>query len=112
MIRRPPRSTLFPYTTLFRSDVLVAIKHRTTLDASHRQRRENSEYYLKPPAEMAKLFRDHADAIANTLRIAERCTFDLTRDLDYRFPDYPVPDGETPDSYLRRLCYREAEARC
>src|SRR3712207_8273457 len=24
MIRRPPRSTLFPYTTLFRSDVLVA----------------------------------------------------------------------------------------
>src|SRR3712207_7404080 len=24
MIRRPPRSTLFPYTTLFRSDVEVA----------------------------------------------------------------------------------------
>src|SRR3989441_6613581 len=24
MIRRPPRSTLFPYTTLFRSDVLAA----------------------------------------------------------------------------------------
>src|SRR2546430_11914008 len=23
MIRRPPRSTLFPYTTLFRSDVLI-----------------------------------------------------------------------------------------
>src|SRR5687767_15475750 len=23
MIRRPPRSTLFPYTTLFRSDVIV-----------------------------------------------------------------------------------------
>src|SRR5256885_13937229 len=29
MIRRPPRSTLFPYTTLFRSyrDLLRAIKH-------------------------------------------------------------------------------------
>src|SRR2546426_5733059 len=26
MIRRPPRSTLFPYTTLFRSNALVAIK--------------------------------------------------------------------------------------
>src|SRR3712207_7033848 len=24
MIRRPPRSTLFPYTTLFRSNVLIA----------------------------------------------------------------------------------------
>jgi error-prone DNA polymerase len=91
--------------------VLVAIKHRTTLDASHRLRRENSEYYLKPPAEMAELFRDYPEALANTLRIAERCTFDLTRDLDYRFPDYPVPEGETPDSYLRKLCYREAELR-
>src|SRR5258708_9850632 len=25
MIRRPPRSTLFPYTTLFRSDLLVIL---------------------------------------------------------------------------------------
>src|SRR5260221_1967454 len=25
MIRRPPRSTLFPYTTLFRSSVVIAI---------------------------------------------------------------------------------------
>ena len=92
-------------------DVLVAIKHRTTLDASHRLRRENSEYYLRPPTEMAALFRDYPEGLANTLRIAERCQFDLTRDLDYRFPDYSVPDGETPDSYLRTLCYREVEAR-
>ncbi|HEU4760023.1 MAG TPA: DNA polymerase III subunit alpha, partial [Dehalococcoidia bacterium] len=92
-------------------DVLVAIKNRTTLDASHRLRRENSEYYLKPPAEMAALFGEHPEAIANSLRIAERCQFDLSRDLDYCFPDYPVPEGETPDSYLRQLCYREARAR-
>src|SRR2546422_8519354 len=26
MIRRPPRSTLFPYTTLFRSEVIPTIK--------------------------------------------------------------------------------------
>src|SRR2546430_5862976 len=26
MIRRPPRSTLFPYTTLFRSEVLVPLR--------------------------------------------------------------------------------------
>src|SRR2546430_16572184 len=29
MIRRPPRSTLFPYTTLFRSDVHVRTEHET-----------------------------------------------------------------------------------
>src|SRR3712207_6902217 len=28
MIRRPPRSTLFPYTTLFRSDTYLAAKYR------------------------------------------------------------------------------------
>src|SRR5258707_2414393 len=28
MIRRPPRSTLFPYTTLFRSDFISVLNHR------------------------------------------------------------------------------------
>jgi len=92
-------------------DVLVAIKHRTTLDASHRLRRENSEYYLKPPQEMAELFGDYPEAVTNTARIAERCLFDLTRDLDYSFPGYPAPEGETPGSFLRKLCYREAKDR-
>src|SRR5256885_11589337 len=35
MIRRPPRSTLFPYTTLFRS--LLEILHQDLLDALPRQ---------------------------------------------------------------------------
>ena len=48
-------------------DVLVAIKNRSTLDGSHRERRENSEYFLKPPAEMAALFAEHPKAVANTL---------------------------------------------
>ncbi|TMB67154.1 MAG: DNA polymerase III subunit alpha [Chloroflexi bacterium] len=92
-------------------DALVAIKNRTTLDASHQLRRENSEYFLKSPAEMAELFSDHPQAIANTQRIAERCGFDLTRDLEYRFPDTPVPEGETAESYLRAVCRQEAARR-
>ncbi len=85
-------------------DALVAIKHRTTLDASHTLRRANSEFYLKTPQQMARLFASYPDALANTVRIAERCQFDLTRDLGYRFPDYPCPPGEGPDQTLRRLC--------
>jgi error-prone DNA polymerase len=92
-------------------DVLVAIKNRATLDASHLLRRENSEYYLKPPAEMAELFAEFPQAVANTQRIAERCRFDLTRDLEYRFPETPVPEGETLESYLRALCRQEAARR-
>jgi error-prone DNA polymerase len=92
-------------------DALVAIKNRTTLDASHQLRRENSEYFLKPPAEIAQLFSDHPQAIANTQRIAERCRFDLTSDLEYCFPDTPVPEGETAESYLRAVCRQEAARR-
>src|SRR3712207_8290951 len=38
MIRRPPRSTLFPYTTLFRSDPAVATALRITFDGVEVQR--------------------------------------------------------------------------
>jgi error-prone DNA polymerase len=92
-------------------DVLVAIGNRTTLDASHRVRRANSEFFLRKPGEMPELFRDFPRAIANTERIAEMCEFDLTKDLDYRFPDYPVPEGETQESYLRKICENEASLR-
>src|SRR3712207_8226558 len=34
MIRRPPRSTLFPYTTLFRSESRVAVELRVELECA------------------------------------------------------------------------------
>jgi error-prone DNA polymerase len=92
-------------------DVLVAIKHRSTLDGCHRERRENSEYYLKSPEEMAELFRDYPEAVANSRRIAERCAFDLTSDLDYRFPDFAGEEGEPADEALERLCRRRLGER-
>ena len=88
------------------NDVLVAVRHRLTLDSSHRERRPNSEFFLKRPAEMVRRFDRYPSAISNTLAIAERCTFDLTRDLPYRLPDYPVPEGATLDSFLRGICER------
>ncbi len=70
-------------------DVLVAIRHRTTLDGAHHVRHANSEFYLRPPEAVAALFRDCRDAVATTELLAERCRgFDLTRDLGYRFPDF------------------------
>jgi error-prone DNA polymerase len=92
-------------------DVLVAIRHRTTLDASHRLRRANSEFYLKSPAEMVALFRRYPEAIAATRRIAARCAgFDLSRDLGYAFPIYDVRSGQTPDEHLAAIC-EEAMSR-
>ena len=92
-------------------DALVTIRHNVSLDETHRERRPNSHFHLKAPAEMAALFQECPEAIDNTRRIADRCAFDLTRDLGYRFPDYPVPEGYTPQTHLERLCYEAAPRR-
>jgi error-prone DNA polymerase len=89
-------------------DCLVAIKNHKSLDESHLDRRSNSEFFLKSAAEMNVLFRDIPEALTNTLRIADRCSFDLTQELTYRFPDHSVPLPHTADTYLEELCTQAA----
>ena len=93
-------------------DCLVAIKNNTSWEDSHRERRPNSEFFLKPAQEVAGLFQWCPEALENAARIAQRCAaFDLMQDLGYQFPDHPVPKGYTPQSYLERICYQAAEGR-
>ncbi|MFC1909810.1 DNA polymerase III subunit alpha, partial [Chloroflexota bacterium] len=92
-------------------DCLVAIRHCKTLEESHRERRANSEFYLRPVNELKSLFHECPEAIASTIEIAGRCTLDLTRELGYAFPDYAAPAGHTPDTYLEKLCYDAAVRR-
>src|SRR5262249_55745920 len=91
-------------------DVLVCIRHRTTLDAAHHLRRPNAEYYLQDAATMARLFAEAPEAVRNTLAIAERCQARVQLSA-YRFPDFPLPPGETADSYLAARCREGALAR-
>src|SRR5271169_2857630 len=91
-------------------DVLSCIRMKTTLDAAGRALWVNNERHLKPPADMAALFADLPHALAATHALAERCAFTMA-DLGYRFPDYPLPPGETADSYLRVLTYAGARER-
>src|SRR5438132_1701375 len=91
-------------------DVLTCIRLGTTLDQAGRRLLANVERHLKPPAEMAALFRDMPDAIRQSRRIAERCAFTLA-DLGYRFPEFPLAPGETPIGHLRALTYAGARDR-
>ncbi|MCL5108770.1 MAG: hypothetical protein M1401_07885 [Chloroflexi bacterium] len=91
-------------------DVLVCIKNRTILDAAGRLRRPNGEYYLESAAEMAELFARYPGAVANSVAIAERCSVDLGF-ANYRFPIFPVPEGDTPFIYLYKLCQTRAHAK-
>src|SRR6202020_174637 len=82
-------------------DALVAIKSRTSLDGCERERRGNHESVLLPPHEM--LERLPADAVLRTREVAERCAFDLTQELGYRYPDFS--DGSDPaERRLRESC--------
>jgi error-prone DNA polymerase len=92
-------------------DALCAIRHRATLETSHQQRRPNSEFYLRSPGEQVARFAEWPDALANTRRVAQRCTFDLNEDLGYRLPAPPVAESHTPESWLEHLCRRAIEKR-
>ena len=93
-------------------DAFVAIGHRLTLDGSEDARRGNRQAVLRPPAGTAALFADHPAAVAQTLRVAERLEFDLTRDLGYRFPDFVGSHpGQTAQDALAALCVHQLGAR-
>jgi error-prone DNA polymerase len=91
-------------------DVMTCIRLGTTLEEAGRALWNNHERQLKAPAAIAALFRDMPEAVAASRTIADRCAFTL-KDLGYRFPDYPLPRGETPDSYLRALTNAGARER-
>jgi error-prone DNA polymerase len=80
-------------------DLFTAVRNHTELDRAGRLLSINSQRHLRPAHEMAALFRDVPGAVANTVELSSRLQFELG-DLGYEFPRYPVPDGETMDSFL------------
>jgi error-prone DNA polymerase len=84
-------------------DVLVAIRHRTSLDGCEAERRGNRESVLLAPGEAAERFPLDADAVARAGEVAERLEFDLTEDLGYRYPDFS-DTGEPTIKQLARVC--------
>ncbi|MFZ3367419.1 MAG: error-prone DNA polymerase [Candidatus Sulfotelmatobacter sp.] len=85
-------------------DAFTAIRHHRTLSTAGRLLARNSERHLKSPQEMQQLFADLPEAIANTQELSSRLEFTLN-DLGYEFPRYPVPEGETMNSFLRNRAW-------
>jgi error-prone DNA polymerase len=91
-------------------DILTCVRNKVTIDAAGRLLARNSERRLKSPAEMARLFADLPEAIANTCELSSRLNFTLA-DLGYEFPRYPVAPGETQMSFLRQRTDEGARQR-
>jgi error-prone DNA polymerase len=82
-------------------DVFTAIRHHTDLEHAGRLLTLNNHRHLRSASEMAARFHDLPQAVANTVALSGRLEFELN-DLGYEFPRYPVPEGETMDSFLRQ----------
>jgi error-prone DNA polymerase len=82
-------------------DAFVALRNHTMLDASEPLRRGNFSHVMTTPQAMVSRFADHPEAVRETLRLAERLTFDLTHDLGYR---YPGAEDAGAERDLAELC--------
>ena len=91
-------------------DVLTCIREHCTIDNAGWRLEANAERHLKSPTELARLFRDHPEALANTAEIAERCRFSLG-ELRYEYPDEVASDGRTPRETLVALTWAGATER-
>jgi error-prone DNA polymerase len=91
-------------------DVLTCIREKTTIERIGKKLEANAERHLKPAQEMARLFRDIPDAIAETMRFAGRITFSLDQ-LKYQYPDEPVPPGKTAQRHLEDLTWAGAHKK-
>lgn len=89
---------------------LLCVQSGSTLDDPKRFKFDGDGYYVKSPAEMRQVFRDHPEACDATLLIAERCDVEFDTSANY-MPRYPVPEGETEESWFIKEVERGLHAR-
>ncbi len=91
-------------------ELRVCINEGRVLDDPHRPKNYSDQQYLRTPQEMAELFSDIPEALANTVEIARRCSVEVSQGT-YYLPDFPVPQGLTMDDYFRQLSREGLEKR-
>lgn len=92
-------------------DTLLCVSSGARKAQTDRFMFNGSGYYLKSPEEMRELFREHPDACDNTLAIAERCETVFDEGIGIYMPVFPVPEGETEESWFHKEVQRGLEYR-
>ena len=91
-------------------DVLTSIRHGCSLDEAGLLLQRNGKRHLRSASEMCRLFQDVPEAIAATSELSDRLSFQM-KEMGYEFPRYPIPDGETMDSFLRKHTFEGVARR-
>ncbi|HEY6633110.1 MAG TPA: error-prone DNA polymerase [Rhizobiaceae bacterium] len=91
-------------------DVLTAIRLNVPVADAGFELAANAERHLKTPGEMARLFRDYPEALAETIRFASELTFSLG-ELSHNYPEETTEAGVDPQAKLERLTWEGAARR-
>src|SRR5437588_11973166 len=86
----------------FAHEVLLCIGTGKTLGDERRMKFYSDDFYVKGPDEMARLFRGYPEAVANTLRIAERINVSI-EPKGLHLPNFPVPPGKDTTGYFEEV---------
>jgi error-prone DNA polymerase len=83
-------------------DAMVAVRLGKSLDEAEPHLRGNHSSAMEPPQKMASRFSRHPAAVTESIRLADRLTFDLTTELDYRYPGAEDPQA---NGKLAGMCW-------
>ncbi len=83
-------------------DVLLCVQTGRKVHEENRMKMINEDYSMRPPEQMEKDFKDFPGAVENTVKIAEKCNFEMELGK-ILLPEFPLPKGETADGHLRNL---------
>jgi DNA polymerase-3 subunit alpha len=83
-------------------DILLAVQTGNRLDDSDRLTLKDDDFSMRSPEQMAELFADLPEAIANTAKIADRCNVKLALGK-IQLPKFPLPENVSANDYLKQL---------
>ncbi len=92
-------------------DTLLCVSSGSNRDTPNRFKFDGNGYYLKSPAEMREIWRELPEACDNTLAIAERCETHFDEGTGTFMARFPVPAGETEESWFAKEVRRGLEVR-
>jgi DNA polymerase III subunit alpha len=84
-------------------EILLCVQTAGSMNDPKRFRFDTNEFYIKSADEMARLFAHAPHVVSGTMQFPERCNLKLTK-VDNPFPAFPVPEGETLDTYFEKVC--------
>ena len=94
----------------FAHDVLLCIGTQKTFSDPDRLKYASDNFYMKTAEEMHRIFPDDHGAIENTVAIAEQCNLVIPTGT-YHLPEFPVPAGDTLQSYFEKVAREGLEVR-